>query len=330
MERRQDSERIEQEAARWLSSRTGDQWTEAQQSQLNEWLNHSTAHRIAFIRLEATWKRCARMIALRAGVPAGVIPKRGSWGRGGFFRGRPPETHPPPRGQSDPGKRLPLLAAVLAFGIASAIGFDPAARAADVPAGAPADTSAEASRSSPHKSLAANSAAAERRRASRRMAAIEELPLNISAQPLESALQQFAQQSGLQVLFPSDGAVMRRPAPAMSGLHTPPEALDQLLADTGLRYEYVNSRTVAIREGSARGVLSSHDGFIVFDDTPLADIVAEFNRYNRRKIFIEDPTLAAIRLGGNFRTDNTDAFLWLLQSGFPITVEQTEDKVVLR
>ena len=318
------SEVIEQEAARWVSSRVSDQWTEANQSQLDAWLNQSTAHRIAFIRLDATWKRCARMIALRAGVPAGVVPKRGSWGGGFFFRGRSPETHPPPRGESDAGKRFTLVATVLAFGILSAIGFDNAAHAADVSA-------ADASGSSTQKPLAAVPAAADRHRASRRMAAIEELPLDISAQPLESALQEFAQQSGLQVLFPSDGAAMRRPAPAMVGLLTPPEALDHLLADTGLRYEYVNSRTVAIREaGPSRGLLTSHDGFIVFDDTALADVVAEFNRYNRRKIFIEDPTLAAIRLGGNFRTDNTDAFLWLLQSGFPITVEQTEDKVVLK
>ena len=33
---------------------------------------------------------------------------------------------------------------------------------------------------------------------------------------------------------------------------------------------------------------------------------------------------------GNFRSDNTDAFLWLLQGGFPITVEEAEDRVVLR
>jgi transmembrane sensor len=48
-----------------------------------------------------------------------------------------------------------------------------------------------------------------------------------------------------------------------------------------------------------------------------------------RKILIQDPALAGIRIGGNFRTDDADAFLWLLQSGFPIKVEQRTDRIIL-
>ena len=77
-------------------------------------------------------------------------------------------------------------------------------------------------------------------------------------------------------------------------------------------------------------LLSWRSGYVVFRDTALADAVAEFNRYNTRKIIIEDPAIAAIRIGGNFRSNNTDAFLWLLQSGFPVTVEETHDQVVLK
>jgi transmembrane sensor len=77
-------------------------------------------------------------------------------------------------------------------------------------------------------------------------------------------------------------------------------------------------------------LLSWRSGYLVFRDTTLADAVAEFNRYNTRQIIIEDPTVSAIRVGGNFRSNNTDAFLWLLQQGFPIAVEDTGDKVVLR
>jgi transmembrane sensor len=69
---------------------------------------------------------------------------------------------------------------------------------------------------------------------------------------------------------------------------------------------------------------------VVFDNTTLTDVVAEFNRYNTRKMVIADPSIAAVRIGGNFRSTNTDGFLWLLQSGFPITVEERDDKVVLR
>jgi transmembrane sensor len=81
-------------------------------------------------------------------------------------------------------------------------------------------------------------------------------------------------------------------------------------------------------EGEA--LLSWRNGYVAFRDTTLADAVNEFNRYNTRKIVIDDPRIAEIRIGGNFRTNNTAAFLWLLQNGFPIAIEQGSDKVVLR
>jgi hypothetical protein len=153
-----------------------------------------------------------------------------------------------------------------------------------------------------------------------------EISVDISSQPLESALQQFALQTGLQVLFSSEEDAMQHPAPAISGVHTPRQALEQLLADTGLKYTYINSRTVAISENPVKW----RDGYIVFEDAALGDVVAEFNRHNARKIYIEDASLAQIRLGGNFRFSNAEAFLWLLQKGFPIVVEQSDDRISLK
>jgi transmembrane sensor len=76
-------------------------------------------------------------------------------------------------------------------------------------------------------------------------------------------------------------------------------------------------------------LLSWRTGHIMFRDTALAEAVAEFNRYNARKILIADPTIADIRIGGSFRSDNVPAFLWLLQHGFPVTVEQRGNDTVL-
>jgi len=77
-------------------------------------------------------------------------------------------------------------------------------------------------------------------------------------------------------------------------------------------------------------LLSWRNGYIAFRDTTLADAVNEFNRYNTRKIVIDDPEISSIRIGGNFRANNAAAFLWLLQNGFPIVIEQDGDKVLLR
>jgi len=75
--------------------------------------------------------------------------------------------------------------------------------------------------------------------------------------------------------------------------------------------------------------LSWRTGCVVFHKTPLADAVAEFNRYSERKIVIQDPAVAAIRIGGNFRTDNVDAFLRLVQATFPVNVIRQNDRIVL-
>jgi transmembrane sensor len=76
-------------------------------------------------------------------------------------------------------------------------------------------------------------------------------------------------------------------------------------------------------------LLSWRSGYIIFRDTALADAVSEFNRYSARKIIIEDAAIAGIRIGGNFRSNDADSFLWLLQSGFPINVDRRTDRIVL-
>jgi len=52
--------------------------------------------------------------------------------------------------------------------------------------------------------------------------------------------------------------------------------------------------------------LSWRSGVLTFRDTPLAEAIAEFNRYNERKIVIEDPSIATLQLGGIFRATNID------------------------
>src|SRR5882762_353090 len=74
-----DSQPIEEIAARWVARRYDDAWTEADQVRLEEWLQAATAHRISYIRLETAWSEAARLQALGAGAPAGVVPPRRSW-----------------------------------------------------------------------------------------------------------------------------------------------------------------------------------------------------------------------------------------------------------
>jgi hypothetical protein len=67
----------------------------------------------------------------------------------------------------------------------------------------------------------------------------------IPAQPLPQALAAFAVQTGMQIVYLSDTVRDQHSAGARAG--TPAaEALEQLLHSSGLRFEFLNSRTVRI------------------------------------------------------------------------------------
>lgn len=95
-------------------------------------------------------------------------------------------------------------------------------------------------------------------------AQVRAVTLDIKAQPIGSALNEFARQSGVQVLFYSDVSDGVSVA-GLAGTFAPDAALTKLLSNTGLTFEYVNSRTVAIHravgnvsQGSATHGESEH------------------------------------------------------------------------
>src|SRR5690242_10850312 len=69
--------------------------------------------------------------------------------------------------------------------------------------------------------------------------------LDVPSQPLNKALNAFAEQSGLRIVFYTDAAE-KVISHALSGSLTPEKALKILLSDSSLRYEFVDERTVAI------------------------------------------------------------------------------------
>jgi iron complex outermembrane recepter protein len=70
---------------------------------------------------------------------------------------------------------------------------------------------------------------------------------SIQQQSLQDALTEFGRQTGYQLLFLTNitADVM---APSVVGEFTPRSALERLLADSGLKYEFVNERTVTIKD----------------------------------------------------------------------------------
>jgi outer membrane receptor protein involved in Fe transport len=76
--------------------------------------------------------------------------------------------------------------------------------------------------------------------------------VDIPAQPLRSALDQFAAQTGLQVAYAGTHVVRGLHAPAVSGTLAPDVILRRLLAPSGLHYHFVNAHTVTISKPHRR------------------------------------------------------------------------------
>lgn len=85
-----------------------------------------------------------------------------------------------------------------------------------------------------------------------------------------------------------------------------------------------------VSTGEIERILAWQNRTIELQGTTLAVLVREFNRYNSRKLVVDDPELAGMLIGGKFRVDEADAFVRLLEATFGVTAERSEQQIVLR
>ena len=72
----------------------------------------------------------------------------------------------------------------------------------------------------------------------------------IDSQPLATALQQFAKQSGVQIIFFSQ-VTEGLQAPALNGSYTISAALEMILSGSHLIFRVINPKTIEIRPATA-------------------------------------------------------------------------------
>ena len=90
--------------------------------------------------------------------------------------------------------------------------------------------------------------------------------------------------------------------------------------------------TVFVTHESARAAakeLSWRHGVLVFDRTTLADAASEFNRYNRGKLVIADPSVANMTIDGTFPATNVRLFARVVQDVLGLRVESRADESVI-
>jgi transmembrane sensor len=352
------SEEIEQTAAAWLARRDSGAWSPHDQARLDAWLDESTAHRVAFIRLDAAWQQTDRLKILHAGHATGAVPAAGSRSpipfrapgetrqrratafvpRASLAQRRTAPTRRRPRWWRYPAAlatAVVIVALTLGwrhYGAVERASFQTAVgdlREVPLADGSSAMLSSDSrivvafSHGERHIDL-------QRGEAFFTVARNPDRPFVVSAEGRRviAVGTRFAvrrDQADLRVVV-THGVVRLEPGDHAGRRRQPtillPAGSVALASDAGV---VVHADTVQ----QAEAYLDWRNGFVSFHDTPLAAAVAEFNRYNVQKIVIGDAAAGQLRIGGNFRWSNAEAFVRLLEQGFPIRAERRGDTVVL-
>jgi transmembrane sensor len=344
---------IEAAAAAWFAKKEAEGWTPEQQSELAAWLAHSTAHRIAFLRICEAWKRFGELDSLTTDRAPGAIPDRGTW----VWSSLPQDTHwigerrDHHKGLAPDALRTLAVAPRAWF---HRIGRSSAASMALVVLaavgltfwyvdhqGTSYRTEVGQIRSVPledgsHVTLDTGSRIEVAVRANeRRIDLIQgDAYVEVAKDPMRPFVvsvdrtrvvavgTQFyveRDHNGLIVLV-TEGKIR---------LERPSESPLEVTAGSEARVDATELRISHPTDMEVEEMLGWRNGYLLFRDTSLVEAVAKFNRYTRKKMLIEDPSVAGIRIGGHFRLDDVQGFLWLLKSGFPINVDERGDRIVL-
>ncbi len=90
--------------------------------------------------------------------------------------------------------------------------------------------------------------------------------------------------------------------------------------------------SLAITKKSAqelRDELAWRKGILVFDNTPLTDAAAEFNRYNSVKIVIADPKADGLKINGAIHANDGEEFARLAKNLFGLRAEQHGNEIII-
>jgi transmembrane sensor len=340
-------EPVKDQAARWLARKDGGNWSESDEAALQRWLESSTAHVVAYLRLEAAWKQMGRLKSLGAGVPAGEVPSPDQWQLSPVFRSRDKASRALPR-RARPAQRFRVRAiAACAAGVAAAVAAlfvafsDPTYR---TPVGGIASVPmADGSKVILNTDSTIKVSLTE----SRRRVSLEqgEAFFEVAKDPsrpfvvvagrkritaVGTAFSVRRDAGGIRVVV-TEGKVKIEEEGRGAGEKARGGAEGPVYVTAGSVARAAQAGIFVRQQGGSAVAdsLSWRTGFLVFQDTSLEDAVAEFNRYNTRHIVIADPSIGAIELTGKFEPAKYEAFVRLLEDGFPIRARADGERIVL-
>lgn len=106
-----------------------------------------------------------------------------------------------------------------------------------------------------------------------------------------------------------------------------PDLFAMLIANEQLTVDRSGS-SASVRKVDSNRELAWTRGRLVFDDTPLAQVLSDFNRYNRVQLRIEDAALAARPVSGTFDASDPESFIAFIQTVAQVDVVRDDARNV--
>lgn len=309
------AEEIEQVAAHWLA-REDFGLTPEEQGALGTWLAESSRHKVAYLQLKAAWERTERLAALKSPLPRVPAPRSGAVRRFAllaaatvaiFFGG---SAYLSWRQQSEQTYTTAvgrMRTVQLADGTRMELNTNTHVRA-DVTDKLRIVTleSGEAYFDVIHDARHPFIVYAGNWR-------ITDLGTKFSVFIDGDDIRVLVREGRVRV-DPMHGPAPSRPMVAQAGYAVIAKGLETLV--------------LSKPDADIASDLSWRGGMLEFDHQPLADVAAQFNRYNAKQIKIEG-SARKIPIGGSFKADNVDVFVQLLHRGFGLSVNDQGDRVVI-
>lgn len=310
-----DAKEVKSRAADWLERRVCENWGETDQAELEAWLSQSPAHRVAYLRLESVWSRTYRLAPLRGA------------------------TH-----EGERRRILPRFTRIAASGLAVALVAVGAALFLSAPKEQTYATGigghrivmlADGSRIELNTNTVLRARIGDRSRAIwlDRGEAFFQVHHDAARPFTVLAGNRRVTDLGTQFLIRRDTArlevaVMEGRVRFENGDNA--QAHAALLTPGDVAVSDANSVSITRKPvQKLANEIGWRHGVLVFEHATLASAAAEFNRYNRQKLVVLDPSVARMTIDGTFQTDKVDAFTDLAKEVLGLRVENRGDQAVI-
>ncbi len=308
------SAEIRECAAAWLERRIGEDWTGEDQAAFDAWLDASTAHRIAYLRLETVWTRTYQFAPMRRRAPAPTRRRRFWSALNGVAAGL-------------------VVVALTGAGLWGLLGGPKEKAFATGLGERETVTLADGSRIELNTNSALRVAAADPRKVwlDRGEAFFQvrhdtKHPFVVTAggHRITDLGTKFAiqREAGRVRVVVMEGRVQVALASGKA------EATLLTAGDVGL----ATTSTVAVTRRpllDLENEVAWQKGLLIFHHTTIADAASQYNRYNRTKIVIADAAAAKLAINGTLPTNDVEAFARLTQKFFDLHVERRSNEIVI-